>query len=137
MACGGGSPDERNAELLQTIPGYTNAVEIDRHSEDVTVSGAVQRVLKVQYATADQKPAVQAFYGERLLRAGFKHDTEPDPNAPRDAVRFRTGDGLGAVVITFAAQQTAWPAGLGVTPVATPPPGAGTFFVVSVRAGNE
>lgn len=135
VACGG-SGDDRNADAFSGLATYPGAVEIDRHSEDIDVNGQQQRVLKVQMASADPKDRVQSFYGEKLLRAGYRTDTQPDDTVPKEALRFRTSNGKGSVVVIFSGQQVAWAAELGVKPGGSPPAGATTFFVIQIRIGE-
>lgn len=135
VACGG-SADDRNAEALAELDAYPGAVEIDRHSEDVDINGETQRVLKVQYASADARERIQSYYGEKLLRAGYRTDTAPDDTLPREALRFRTSDSKGTVIVIFSDQQVTWPTELGVQPGGSPPPDATTFFVMQIRIGE-
>ena len=135
LACGS-SADDRNADAFSELTAYPGAVEIDRHSEDIDVNGQQQRVLKVQMASSDPRERVQSFYGEKLLRAGYRTDTQPDDTVPKEALRFRTSNGKGSVVVIFSDQQVAWAAELGVQPGGSPPAGATTFFVIQIRIGE-
>ena len=138
--CGGGGADGRNAELLQSLPQYPGSVEIDRHSEELDLSGAAtpspdarRPALLVQYATADDKRAVQSFLGERLVRVGFRPSTRRDPSRPKDELAFV--DGQKTVLVAFSQNQFTW--SVSAEAGGTPPPGARTFFVITAQDEPE
>ncbi len=137
LSCGGGNG--ASEDLFATLPVYQGATEVDRHSEERNLAAAEAtaepgRALFVQYATADDKASVQKFFGERLLRLGFRPDTRLDPGRPKDTLQFVDDTEREVIAISFSDRQVTWDPALSPQAGSAPPADARTFFVVAVQA---